>query len=105
MRCDDERAFGVHCPVCWALPGAKCTTPTEYGRRPVSWIHDLRVLELHKNGRTQKEAGAAWPLSTRVRVIKSSTIAQCPYLILDPDHYRDDQTCLCDDPARRRWQG
>lgn len=33
-----------------------------------------------------------------LRVIHRADIARCPYLILDPDHYRVDGTCRCDDP-------
>jgi len=29
--------------------------------------------------------------------ISKSTIQKCPHLILLPEHYRDDDTCRCDD--------
>ncbi len=33
-----------------------------------------------------------------VRTISQSSIGACPHFILDPSHYRDDETCKCDDP-------
>jgi hypothetical protein len=33
-----------------------------------------------------------------IKIIKHSDIANCPKRSLLPQHYRDDGTCLCDDP-------
>lgn len=35
---------------------------------------------------------------TNARTIKSSSIGKCPFYILDPEHYREDESCRCDDP-------
>ncbi|MEI8172715.1 MAG: hypothetical protein WCH07_04425 [Deltaproteobacteria bacterium] len=32
-----------------------------------------------------------------VKIIKSETINKCPHFIFDPDHYKQDGTCLCFD--------
>lgn len=32
------------------------------------------------------------------RVIALSDLKACPYFILTPEHYRDDGSCLCNDP-------
>ena len=60
MMRDDQRAYGLRCPVCWALPGAKCTTPTDTSRRPVAWIHELRVLELDKTRPNTEKEDLRW---------------------------------------------
>lgn len=39
---------------------------------------------------------------SNVRLIKQSTIANCPFFILVPDHYREDGSCKCDDPEYRK---
>jgi hypothetical protein len=36
--------------------------------------------------------------STITRLIAYSVIEKCPHSILIPDHYREDNTCKCDDP-------
>ena len=33
-----------------------------------------------------------------VRTIKQSSIGNCPHFIFDPEHYRVDESCRCDDP-------
>lgn len=38
-------------------------------------------------------------VETSVRVIKQSDIGKCPHVIFVPEHYRDDGTCKCNDPA------
>ena len=39
-------------------------------------------------------------LSVRhVRTIRQSSISNCPHFIFDPGHYREDETCRCDDPS------
>ncbi len=45
---------------------------------------------------------------TNVRLIKQSDIGKCPFLIMVPEHYREDGTCKCNDPEHRemmkkRW--
>jgi len=32
------------------------------------------------------------------RTLSSAAIRDCDHYILDPDHYRENGTCLCDDP-------
>jgi len=32
------------------------------------------------------------------KTLKMETIRKCNHLIFDPDHYREDETCRCDDP-------
>ena len=36
-----------------------------------------------------------------VRIIKQADIAECPHLIMVPNHYRDNGTCKCDDPTEQ----
>lgn len=38
---------------------------------------------------------------TNVRQIRHAVIGQCPFVILVPSHYRDDETCKCDDASER----
>jgi len=33
-----------------------------------------------------------------VRTIKQSSIVNCPHFIYDLEHYREDESCRCDDP-------
>lgn len=33
-----------------------------------------------------------------VRVLSAAAIRGCEFFILDPDHYREEGTCRCDDP-------
>lgn len=35
---------------------------------------------------------------TRTRTLKQSSMAACPHFIMVPEHYRDDESCRCDDP-------
>ena len=79
-------------------------TPTEYGRRPVSCGSTICVSSSCTE-RTHTEEQGPQALSTlrpRYQIVHHRPV---PYLILGPITTRDDQTCLCDDPARRRWQG
>jgi len=55
----------------------------------------------------------------KVWKVMSSSVAKCPYLILEAQHYRADGSCRCDDPlhtvmleweyswdeATARWRG
>lgn len=34
---------------------------------------------------------------TKIRTLMRSSIQKCPHYIMVPDHYRDDETCRCDD--------
>ena len=34
-----------------------------------------------------------------VKTIQQSSIGKCPHFIFDPGHYRDNETCRCDDPS------
>jgi hypothetical protein len=34
---------------------------------------------------------------TDVRVIRQADMLACPHCIMDPQHYREDGTCKCDD--------
>lgn len=38
----------------------------------------------------------------RAFVLKYSDIARCRFLIMVPEHYREDGTCRCDDAEHRR---
>jgi hypothetical protein len=41
-----------------------------------------------------------------VRELSYRQIAKCPHLIFDPDHYRADGSCKCNDPHEtiiREW--
>lgn len=35
---------------------------------------------------------------TQVRTLSSEAVKGCRFFILDPEHYRDNGTCRCDDP-------
>lgn len=35
------------------------------------------------------------------RDIPQEKIKECPFYILVPEHYRDDNSCRCDDPTHR----
>lgn len=37
-----------------------------------------------------------------VRLIKQSDIGKCPFVIMVPEHYRDDGSCKCDDTDERK---
>lgn len=47
----------------------------------------IRFQQMHKDGTV-----------THTRTIKSSSIGKCPYFIFAPEHYREDESCRCDDP-------
>ncbi len=36
---------------------------------------------------------------TDMTQMKLSDIARCPHYIIEPEHYRNDGSCKCDDPA------
>jgi hypothetical protein len=38
---------------------------------------------------------------TEQREIAQSDLRKCPFVILVPDHYREDGSCKCDDRAER----
>ena len=41
-----------------------------------------------------------------IRALAVADVRRCAHLILDPDHYRDDGSCRCDDPehaSMRDW--
>jgi hypothetical protein len=40
-------------------------------------------------------------VESNVRMIKQSDIGKCPFVILMPEHYREDGSCMCDDAAER----
>lgn len=33
------------------------------------------------------------------RILSQEAIGRCPHLIMMPEHYREDQTCRCNDPG------
>ena len=37
-----------------------------------------------------------------IRYMKQSDMLRCKFCIIDPDHYRDDGTCKCDDAEHRK---
>lgn len=45
----------------------------------------------------------------RMRTLKQSSILACPFVIIDAEHYREDETCRCNDAAeqqrmREEWE-
>lgn len=49
---------------------------------------------------------------TEERTIKRDSMLACPFVIWMPDHYREDESCRCDDPDHKemlgwgyRWNG
>lgn len=38
---------------------------------------------------------------THIKTIKQSSMMKCPFFIMVPEHYRDDESCRCDDPTHR----
>lgn len=38
----------------------------------------------------------------QVRYLKQYDMLKCPFVIMVPEHYRDDGTCLCDDAEHRK---
>lgn len=42
----------------------------------------------------------------KVRTLSQADIMACPHTIMVPEHFRDDGSCLCDDPEAkimRQW--
>jgi hypothetical protein len=39
---------------------------------------------------------------TNVRTINQSAFGRCPFTVFDPSHYREDESCRCDDPVHRK---
>lgn len=37
-------------------------------------------------------------VESNARTLKLADIQRCPHYIIDPDHYRANGSCLCDDP-------
>lgn len=37
-----------------------------------------------------------------VRYLSQQAMLRCPFAIMVPEHYRDDGSCLCDDPTHRQ---
>jgi hypothetical protein len=33
-----------------------------------------------------------------IRTLKQEAMLACPHVIFAPEHYRDDESCRCDDP-------
>jgi hypothetical protein len=49
---------------------------------------------------------------TNARTIQQSSIGRCPHFIMVAEHYREDESCRCDDPEHAemadwgyRWDG
>lgn len=38
----------------------------------------------------------------KMRTLKQSSILKCPHVIMIADHYREDESCKCDDPEERK---
>jgi hypothetical protein len=38
---------------------------------------------------------------THIRSIPQTAMMKCPHFIMVADHYREDNSCKCDDPAER----
>ena len=35
---------------------------------------------------------------THIRTLQQASMAKCPHCIMLPEHYRDDESCRCNDP-------
>jgi hypothetical protein len=53
--------------------------------------HEITFGTLHPDGTL-----------TNVRKGDQSIIKNCPFFILDPDHYRKNRSCKCHDPEYRK---
>jgi hypothetical protein len=51
---------------------------------------EIEIYEIGEGGRV-----------TTTRTIKRSSIAACPFLIMVPEHYREDGTCKCNCAVER----
>lgn len=55
-------------------------------------------LEPGEDGETLKQS--------KMRVLPRSAISSCPFTIFSPEHYREDNSCKCndcDDPNMKAW--
>ena len=52
--------------------------------------HEIQFGTLHPDGTLTDE-----------RRIRQTDIASCPHVIMVPEHYRQDGSCKCDDPAEQ----
>lgn len=41
-RKEEQAVKATHCPNCNAAPGEPCTSPTDNGRTPVTYVHFAR---------------------------------------------------------------
>jgi hypothetical protein len=53
--------------------------------------HKIKFGTLHENGTV-----------IEIRQIKQIDIGRCPQCILEPNHYREDGSCKCDDPEEQK---
>jgi hypothetical protein len=37
----------------------------------------------------------------QIKTLKTTDLLKCPHVILVPEHYRDDGSCKCNDPAEK----
>lgn len=75
------------------------STAREYGRGDIS-----SAMDRHRTAREpQVTFGTLNPDGslTNVRHIKHSDLRKCRFTIFNPEHYRDDGSCRCDDEAER----
>lgn len=42
--------------------------------------------------------------NAKIRAIKQQLIMECPHYIIMPQHYRDDDSCRCDDPTHTEME-
>ena len=49
-------------------------------------------LSLDKDGK---------PVETDIREISQAAMRACPHFIMVAEHYRDDQSCRCNDPTHK----
>jgi len=40
-------------------------------------------------------------VETNVRFLRQSAMLKCPFTIMVPEHYREDETCKCNDSQHR----
>ena len=40
-------------------------------------------------------------VTTHVRTLSQATMLACPFVIMEPSHYREDGSCKCDDAEER----
>ena len=87
-----EPAFGFAANLCGVMTNGKpCAQIADHVTH--SKPHEIRFARL--------EMVDDQLVETDVRSIKKSDIRKCPNYILVAEHYRENGSCKCDDPAER----